>query len=69
MYQFDRLKEYELFQLKQILLKDDWKILQEVFLLLLKNFIDFLTDSSPRLESELQILAGNYMDHPEILWT
>ena len=65
---FIRLKEYELFRLKRILLEDDWKILQEIFLLLMKDSINILTDSSLQLENELQILAGNYMDRPEALW-
>lgn len=66
---FIRLKEYELFQLKRILLEDDWKILQEVFLLLIKDPIDLLTDSPLQLESGSQILSGNYMDRPEVIWT
>ena len=65
---FIRLKEYELFRLKRILLEDDWKILHEIFLLLMKDSINILTDSSLQLENELQILAGNYMDRPEALW-
>lgn len=66
---FIRLKEYELFRLKRILLEDDWKILQEIFLLLMKDSINVLTDSSLQLENELQIISGNYMDRPEVLWT
>lgn len=65
---FIRLKEYELFRLKRILLEDDWKILQEIFLLLVKDSLNVLSDSSLQLENELQILSGNYMDRPEVLW-
>lgn len=64
---FIRLEEYELFQLKKILLNEDWKLLQEIFLHLMKDSINMIIDSSLPMENELLILTGNYMDKPEIL--
>lgn len=64
---FIHLEEYELFQLKKILLNEDWKLLQKIFLHLIKDFIGFIIDSPLQLESELQILSGDYMDKPRVL--
>lgn len=66
---FLRLETYELFRLKLILLEDDWKLLQEVFLRLVKDLIGVIIESPLQLNGELQILSGNYMDKPEILWS
>lgn len=65
---FIRLEEYELFSLKQKLLSDDWKILKECFLLLIKNSIDLVLGSSLPLDDEFEVLAGEYMDKMETLW-
>lgn len=64
---FIRLEEYELFQLKNILLNDDWELLQETFLHLIKDSVELVLNSGLRMESELQILTGNYMDRPKVL--
>ncbi len=64
---FIHLQEYELFQLKNILLNDDWELLQEIFLHLIKDSIELVLNSGLRMESELQILTGNYMDRPKVL--
>ena len=64
---FVRLESYELFYLKKILLDDDQKLLQEVFLHLLEDTMDQLLDHALPLEDELQILSGDHMDEPEVL--
>ncbi len=64
---FIRLESYELFYLKKILLDDDQKLLQEVFLHLLEDTMDQLLDHALPLEDELQILSGDHMDEPEVL--
>lgn len=66
---FLRLETYELFRLKIILLEDDWKLLQEFFLRLVKDLMGVIIESPLRLNGELQILSGNYMDKPESLWS
>lgn len=65
---FIRLEEYELFQLRKILLNDDWELIQEVFLNLIKESIGLILNSELHMESELQIISGNYMDKPKVLW-
>lgn len=65
---FIRLEEFELFQLKKILLNEDWKLLQEFFLLLMKESIPMIVGSPLVLDSEVKIFAGNHMDKPELLW-
>ena len=64
---FVRLESYELFYLKKILLDDDQKLLQEVFLHLLEDTMDQLLDHALPLEDELQILSGDHMDELEVL--
>ena len=61
------LEEFEIFQLKKILLNDDWKLLQEIFLYLLKNSVELIANYSIILEKEIQIFSGDYMDRPEVL--
>lgn len=67
--QFIRVEEYELFRLKQKLLIDYWCILEELFLLLIKESANLILDSALELEEELQILSGYYMDRTETLWS
>lgn len=66
---FIRIEAHELFRLKLILLNDDWTLLQEIFLKLIKDSMDLIMNSPLQLESELQILSGNYMEKPENLWS
>lgn len=66
--EFMRLSEYELLRLKRILLNDDWGLFQECFLNLIKDSIKIITDSSLELEDDFQVLSGNYMEQPEVLW-
>lgn len=63
---FIRVEEYELLRLKRELLKDDWKLLQEMFPLLVEESADILSGSGLPLASSLQIISGDYMDKPEI---
>lgn len=60
------MEEYELLRLKRELLKDDWKLLQEMFPLLVEESADILSGSGLPLASSLQIISGDYMDKPEI---
>ena len=65
--EYIQLEEFEIFQLKKILLNDDWKLLQEIFLYLLKNSVELIANYSIILEKEIQIFSGDYMDRPEVL--
>ena len=65
--EYIHLEEFEIFQLKKILLNDDWKLLQEIFLYLLKNSVELIANYSIILEEEIQIFSGDYMDRPEVL--
>lgn len=65
--EYIHLEEFEIFQLKKILLNDDWKLLQEIFLYLLKNSVELIANYSIILEKEIQIFSGDYMDRPEVL--
>ena len=64
---FIRLEGYELSYLKLILLDDDQRLLQEVFLHLLDDAMDRLMGYASIWEDELQILAGDHMDEPVVL--
>ena len=65
--EYIHLEEFEIFQLKKILLNDDWKLLLEIFLYLLKNSVELIANYSIILEKEIQIFSGDYMDRPEVL--
>ena len=65
--EYIHLEEFEIFQLKKILLNDDWKLLQEIFLYLLKNSVELIANYAIRLEKEIQIFSGDYMDRREVL--
>ena len=65
--EYIHLEEFEIFKLKKILLNDDWKLLQEIFLYLLKNSVELIANYSIILEKEIQIFSGDYMDRPEVL--
>ncbi|WP_143322416.1 hypothetical protein [Clostridium sp. HBUAS56010] len=64
---FLRVESSELFYLKQKLLCDDWILLQECFRNLLKQSLHLLMDSSLRLEKEILVLCGDYMDNLKII--
>ena len=59
---FVGLTNYELFQLKQLLLNDDWNVLQTVLRNIAEETTAIIAASSLRLEEKLQVLCGNYMD-------
>ena len=65
---FLRLEAAELFYLKQKILDDDWKLLQECFSDFIKGAMDVLMNRSLQLEKELVVLSGDYMDHLQIVW-
>lgn len=64
---FLRLEDFELFSLKQKLLYDDWTLLQECFRNLFKQSVSLIMNSPLRLENEVQILSGGYMDSLKII--
>lgn len=63
-----RVKDSELFALRQILLSDDWILLQECILKLAKTALNLLKGSSLQMEEELVLLCGDYMDRLQIIW-
>lgn len=65
---FLRLEAAELFYLKRKLLGDDWDLLQKCFSDLIKGAMDVFKNRSLKLEKELVVLSGNYMDHLQIVW-
>lgn len=64
---FLRLEDFELFSLKQKLLYDDWTLLQECFRNLFKQSVSLIMNSPLRLENEVLILSGGYMDSLKII--
>lgn len=65
---FLRLEASELFYLKRKLLGDDWSLLQKCFSDLIKGAMEVFMNRSLKLEKELVVLSGNYMDHLQIVW-
>ena len=65
---FLRLEAAELFYLKRKLLGDDWDLLQKCFSDLIKGAMEVFMNRSLKLEKELVVLSGNYMDHLQIVW-
>lgn len=65
---FLRLEVAELFYLKRKLLGDDWNLLQQCFSDLIKGAMDVFMNRSLKLEKELVVLSGNYMDHLQVVW-
>lgn len=65
---FLRLEVSELFYLKRKLLGDDWNLLQQCFSDLIKGAMEVFMNRSLKLEKELVVLSGNYMDHLQIVW-
>lgn len=65
---FLRLEAAELFYLKRKLLGDDWDLLQQCFSDLIKGAMEVFMNRSLKLEKELVVLSGNYMDHLQIVW-
>ena len=65
---FLRLEASELFYLKRKLLGDDWNLLQKCFSDLIKGAMEVFMNRSLKLEKELVVLSGNYMDHLQIVW-
>lgn len=65
---FLRLEASELFYLKRKLLGDDWSLLQKCFSDLIKGAVEIFKNRSLKLEKELVVLSGNYMDHLQIVW-
>jgi len=65
---FIRVQEHELFRVKQKLLYDDWKLLEELMVKLIERYGNLLTESSLRLaEDGLLIVAGDYMDYLKVI--
>ncbi|MDF2888560.1 MAG: hypothetical protein K0R23_2945 [Lacrimispora sp.] len=65
---FLRLEAAELFYLKRKLLGDDWDLLQQCFSDLIKGAMEVFMNRPLKLEKELVVLSGNYMDHLQIVW-
>lgn len=66
---FMRLQESELFAMKQRLSDDNWLVAESCFRTLVQNNFDLILDSKLRLEGEVLILCGNYMDNLKIIDT
>lgn len=66
---FIRLQESELFAMKQRLSDDNWLVAESCFRTLMQNNFDLILDSKLRLEDEVLILCGNYMDNLKIIDT
>lgn len=64
---FLRLEDFERFFLKQKLLYDDWTLLQECFRNLFKQSVSLIMNSPLRLDNEVLILSGDYMDNLKII--
>lgn len=59
---FVGLTSYELFQLKQLLLNDDWNVLQTVLGNIAEETAEIIVGSSLLREEKIQVLCGDYMD-------
>lgn len=59
---FTGITNYELFQLKQRLLSDDWDVLQTVLGNIEEETADIMITSSLCREEKIQVLCGDYMD-------
>lgn len=66
---FIRLQESELFAMKQRLSDDNWLVAESCFRTLVQNNFNLISDSKLRLEDEVLILCGNYMDNLKIIDT
>ena len=64
---FLRLEAAELFYLKRKLLGDDWDLLQQCFSDLIKGAMEVFMNRPLKLEKELVVLSGNYMDHLSLI--
>lgn len=56
------LEKYEMFQLKQLLLYDNWQAFQTVIEPVARETAGKFTASSLSLEDKIQVLCGDYMD-------
>lgn len=56
------IEEYELLHIKQLLLLDDWEVLEDCFVGLVQEHLKILTNSYLDFESELKVMSGNYME-------
>ena len=63
--EFIRLEKYELFYIQQKLLSDDWKLFCTFLPRLVHGIADRITGSSLRMEEEMEVLCGGYMEKPE----
>lgn len=66
---FIRLQESELYAMKQRLADDSWIVAELCFHTLVQNNFSFIVDSKLRLENEILILCGDYMDKLKIIDT
>lgn len=66
---FIRLQESELFAIKQKLSDDIWTVVESCFCTLVQNNFNLILNSKLRLEDEIQIQCGDYMDHLKIVDT
>lgn len=66
--EYVQVEEYELLYLKQKLLLDDWKLLVETLKKMAGDIAENIMRSSLKLEDEIEILCGNYMDRMNIIY-
>lgn len=63
---YPRIEEYEMLRVKQILLLDDWNLFCENLGKLAEELAGKMINSPLRLEDEIQILYGDYMDRLDV---
>lgn len=61
-----RLEQYELLYLKQLLIMDDWEVLQQCFCELIHKHLELLIESPLDFQPELKVMCGNYMDRLQL---
>lgn len=64
---FIRLQESELFTMKKRLMDDTWSFFEIVFRTLMQENFSQILNSSLRLEKEILIRSGNYMDKLDVI--
>lgn len=66
--EYVQVEEYELLYLKQKLLMDDWKLLVGILKKMTGDIAENIMKSSLKLEDEIEILCGNYMDRLDVIY-
>lgn len=66
--EYIHIEEYELLYLRQKVLLDDWKLLVGILKKMAGDIAENIMKSPIKLEDEIEILCGNYMDRLDIIY-